>query len=162
KNKDKVSETHRYISDQSAYKEIFEVMETSKNPDFIHLVTMQNHTSYKEKYEEVDFEVEGSGNSEEANAYFQNLENSDKALKTLISPAYLNNNITDILEIKITPYETLLKKLQEQLPVIDKRMYIEKDNNTLLYSRADLSTEALQVLEEYSLLMYDMTTGNQY
>src|SRR5699024_656109 len=34
KNKDKVSETHRYISDQSAYKEIFEVMETSKNPDF--------------------------------------------------------------------------------------------------------------------------------
>ncbi|HLS71884.1 MAG TPA: sulfatase-like hydrolase/transferase [Chitinophagaceae bacterium] len=219
KNKDKVSETHRYISDQSAYKEIFEVMETSKNPDFIHLVTMQNHTSYKEKYEEVDFEVEGSGNSEEANAYFQDLENSDKALKTfikqiddfnepillifwgdhlpgfyagdvleaneektlyetpffiysnqmslnneggLISPAYLSNYITDILDIKITPYEALLKKLQEQLPVIDKRMYIEKDNNTLLYSRADLSTEALQVLEEYSLLMYDMTTGNQY
>src|SRR5699024_11415622 len=60
------------------------MMVTSKNPDFIHLVTMQNHTSYKEKYEEVDFEVEGSGNSEEANAYFQDLENSDKALKTFI------------------------------------------------------------------------------
>src|SRR5699024_2454950 len=81
---DKVSETHRYISDQSAYQEMFDVMENSESSNFIHLVTMQNHTSYQEKYDEVDFDVEGSGNSEEANAYFQDIENSDKALKSLI------------------------------------------------------------------------------
>src|SRR5699024_5587745 len=202
---EKLSETHRYISDQSAYREIFDVIENSTNPDFIHLVTMQNHTSYQEKYDEVDFEVEGSGNSEEANAYFQDLENSDRALKSfikqidnfkepillifwgdhlpgfyggdvlknneektlyetpffvysnetdldseinLISPAYLSNYITDILDIKITFYEALLKELQGQLPVVDKSMYLEKDSTTLLYSRDELNAEATQILKD--------------
>lgn len=216
---EKVSETHRYISDFSAYQEIFDVMRKSEEPDFIHLVTMQNHTSYADKYDYIDFEVEGSGNASEANAYFKDLDNSDISLRLfinqindfeepillvfwgdhlpgfytgevlevnegqklyetpffvysngislneevdLVNPSFLSNYVTEILDIKVTPYEALLKELQRYLPVVDKRLYIEEGNSTPLYSREELSTETLEVLEDYSLLMYDITTGNQY
>lgn len=218
-NTEKISDTHRYISDFSAYKEIFDVMENSQEPDFIHLVTMQNHTSYAEKYDYVDFEVEGSGNPSEANAYFKDLENSDVSLRLfinqindfdepvllvfwgdhlpgfyegevleanegrtlyeapffvysnkialdseveLISPSFLRNYITEVLELKVSPYEALLTELQSHLPVVDKRLYIEEESSKSVHSRNDLSANALEVLKDYSLLMYDITTGNQY
>lgn len=218
-NTEKISDTHRYISDFSAYKEIFDVMENSQEPDFIHLVTMQNHTSYAEKYDYVDFEVEGSGNPSEANAYFKDLENSDVSLRLfinqindfdepvllvfwgdhlpgfyegevleanegctlyeapffvysnkialdseveLISPSFLRNYITEVLELKVSPYEALLTELQSHLPVVDKRLYIEEESSKSVHSRNDLSADALEVLKDYSLLMYDITTGNQY
>lgn len=219
KNTEKISETHRYISDFSAYQEIFDVMEDSEEPDFIHLVTMQNHTSYEEKYDYVDFEVEGSGNAGEANAYFKDLENSDVSLRLfinqindfdepillvfwgdhlpgfytgevleineertlyeapffvysnqvplddedeLISPAFLRNYITEVLELELTPYEALLTELQSHLPLVDKRLYIEEQNSNSVHSRDELSPESLEILEDYSLLMYDITTGKQY
>lgn len=216
---EKISETHRYISDFSTYQEIFDVMESSEEPDFIHTVTMQNHTTYQEKYDYVDFEVKGSGNAAEANAYFKDLDNSDLSLRLfinqindfdepvllvfwgdhlpgfytgevleindtqtlyeapflvysnqhnltgedgLISPAFLRNYITKILDIEVNPYEALLGELENHLPLIDKRLYIEEQNMTLVHSREELSTKSLETLEDYTLLMYDITTGNQY
>ena len=216
---EKISSIHRYISDFAAYQEIFDVMEASSEPDFIHVVTMQNHTTYAEKYDYVDFEVEGSGNRSEANAYFKDLENSDVSLRLLInkidsykepillvfwgdhlptfyngdvldrnesqtlyetpffiysneielegkvdlvSPAFLGNYMTEILKQKINPYEAMLLELRKQLPVLDARLYIEEDAFENLYSRDELSIDTLKILEEYSLLMYDITTGNQY
>lgn len=161
----------------------------------------------------------GSGNDEEANAFFKDLENSDISLRLLInkideypepilmafwgdhlpgfyegevlknndyqtmreapfliysnevdveeevgliSPIYLNNYIYEILELKITAYEALLYELEEKLPVFDGELYYDNSDQTVKTTRDDLSAETLEVLEDYSLLMYDITTGNQY
>lgn len=39
-----------FVSDESNYKEIISLIETTSKPVFIHNVTMQNHTSYTDKY----------------------------------------------------------------------------------------------------------------
>jgi phosphoglycerol transferase MdoB-like AlkP superfamily enzyme len=216
-NREKVSADHLFISDASTYKEAFEVLHASDEPDFIHVVTMQNHTPYAEKYEEIEYEVWGSGNSEEAAGYFEDLENSDEALRELIkqieqhpepilmifwgdhlpglyrgeirerndevtlrqtpflvysntkdlkgkvsmtSPIYFRNWIYDWLEIDLTAYDALLLALEEVLPALDKGIYWE--NNRQLTSRTELSSEAVEVLAEYSMILYDITTGQQY
>lgn len=69
-----------YISDESAYKEVLDRLESTEQPQFIHLVTMQNHMGYEGKYPETLFDVEGSGNKGEANNYFQDIEYSDQAM----------------------------------------------------------------------------------
>ncbi len=216
-NKEKLSRNHFFISDESTYKEAFKVLNESEETDFIYVVTMQNHTPYADKYEEVEYYVSGSGNADEAAGYFQDLENSDKALRELIdqidqhrepillifwgdhlpgfyrgeiretnddftfretpflvysnkkklkgevsttSSIYFSNWIYEWLDINLTAYDTLLLKLEEVLPMIDDGMYLE--NGELLASRKELSPEALEVLIEYSLIMYDITTGQQY
>lgn len=217
--REQISEKHRYISDFAAYQEVFDVLEKSKEKDFIHLVTIQNHMPYANKYDNVDFEVTGSGNKEEANAYFKDLENSDISLRLLInkiddypepillvfwgdhlpgfyegevlnnnnnqimretpfivysnehnfeeeagliSPIYLSNYINKKLDFKVNPYEALLLELEEKLPVIDDGLYSDINRQTFYNSREELNENTLDVLEDYSLLMYDISTGNQY
>ncbi|WP_027108840.1 LTA synthase family protein [Lacticigenium naphthae] len=76
-----------YISDRSAYKEIFHVMEQTVEKDFIHLVTMQNHTPYANKYDEEELVFESRSNRKQIEGYFQDLHHSDLALKQLIEAA---------------------------------------------------------------------------
>ena len=214
---ERITEDHLFISDESAYKEAFEVLNHSKKPDFIHIVTMQNHTPYADKYDETNYEVTGSGNAKEANAYFQDLENSDKALKDLItqinqhpepilllfwgdhlpglyrgdirqnneaftlrqtpffaysnqqvlqgeidttSPIYFNNWVYNWLDIPLTPYDALLVELEKALPMLDNGLYIEHEK--FLTSRDELSRETLEILKEYEMILYDVTTGERY
>lgn len=216
-NTEKVSEDHFFISDASAYKEVLKVLNASPETDFIHVVTMQNHTPYAEQYETVEYRVFGSGNDNEAAGYFQDLEHSDQALQDLMdeinqhpepillvfwgdhlpgfyrgevrekndewtlrqtpllvysntkdikgeagttSPIYFSNWIYDWLDIKLSAYDALLLALEEVLPMMDDGMYLE--NDVQLTSRKELSPEALEVLEEYTLILYDITTGQQY
>lgn len=216
-NKEPVSENHLFISDESTYKEAFEVLNESEETDFIHVVTMQNHTPYGEKYEDAAYRVWGSGNADEADGYFQDLENSDQALKELIdqidqhqepilmvfwgdhlpglyrgeiretndeftlrqtpflvcsnttdlkgevgttSPIYFKNWVYDWLDIELSAYNALLVELEAGLPMLDNGMYLEHGEQ--LTSRKELSPEVLEVLEEYSIIMYDVTTGQQY
>lgn len=217
--REQISEKHRYISDFAAYQEVFDVLEKSKEKDFVHLVTIQNHMPYANKYDNVDFEVSGSGNKEEANAYFKDLENSDISLRLLInkiddypepillvfwgdhlpgfyegevlnnnsnqimretpfivysnehnfeeetgliSPIYLSNYINKKLNFKVNPYEALLLELEEKLPVIDDGLYSDINRQTFYNSRGELNGDTLDILEDYSLLMYDISTGKQY
>lgn len=214
-----VSESHPYISDLSAYQELFDVMSGTAEKDFIHLVTMQNHGSYADKYEQVDYDVKGTGNPEEANAYFQDLEHSDEALSYLIeeinnysepvllvfwgdhlpgfyqgealennpelkfyeapffiysndqtleeevretSLIYFTNYVTQLLDFQISPYDALLLELEERLPVLDARIYHERMEKETVSSRKELTPRASEVLEDYTLLLYDITTGKQY
>src|SRR5690625_349145 len=83
-HQEKASEDHLYISDASVYKEAFSVLNEIDKPDFIHMVTMQNHTPYDTKYTDIEYEVTGTGNEEEASGYFTDLESSDEALQALI------------------------------------------------------------------------------
>lgn len=219
KHTETISPKHRYISDFAAYQEVFDVIETSKERDFIHLVTIQNHMPYANKYERVNYDVSGTGNDEEANAYFTDLENSDLSLKLLInkidsyeepillvfwgdhlpgfydegifkqngpltmyetpffvysnemdlegevgliSPIYLKNYTSKVMNTKITPYEALLLELENHIPIIREGLYYDKNHQEFVYLRDDLSKEAQEVLEDYTMLMYDITTGNQY
>ena len=214
-----VSARHKYISDFSAYQEVFDVIESSNNKDFIHLVTMQNHKSYAKKYKTVNYKVRGSGNEDEANAYFMDLGNSDISLRLLInkidsfsepvllvfwgdhlpgfykgdvfedndyqklretpllvysnnieleseidviSPIYLSNYVSRILNDKITPYEALLLEMENKIPVFEKGFYIERNHTVPKSSRDDLTPETLEVIEDYTLIMYDITTGKNY
>ncbi len=212
-----LTEEHLFISDAAAYKEALDVLNATDQTDFIHVVTMQNHTPYSEKYEAVAFEVSGSGNEEEANGYFQDLANSDRALGELIaemdqhpepillffwgdhlpglyrgeirtdnsdfrlrqtpflvysnrdpiqghientSPVYFPNWLHQWLELEVSAFDALLMQLEEVLPMMDDGLYLENDE--LLTSREELQPETLDVLEEYTLILYDMTTGQQY
>ena len=214
-----LNENHPYISDASIYKEIFALMEQTENPDFLHVVTMQNHGVYKGKYEDSEFEVLGTGDKESAQGYFQDLENSDKALYELIqridqyqepillifygdhlpgfyagdvvkmnaelslyetpffvysnvlalqgetgvlSPIYLNHFILDNLNFKLSAHEAMLAELEKVLPVVDRRMFYDAVQSKTILSREELSPEARKVLEDYNMLLYDVTTGNNY
>lgn len=69
-----------YISDESAYQEVLQQMKTTQDPDFIHLVTMQNHMVYSGKYPNTNYSAQGTGNAREAANYLQDLAYSDDAL----------------------------------------------------------------------------------
>lgn len=78
-------ETNRYISDESAYKEVLKQLAQTKEKDFIHLVTMQNHATYTGKYSSLNFSVEGVKEKKEAENYYQDLSYSDQALETFLN-----------------------------------------------------------------------------
>lgn len=74
-----------YISDESAYQEVLQQMETTDESDFIHLVTMQNHMVYSGKYPGTAFSAQGTGNAKEAANYLQDLSYSDDALADFLT-----------------------------------------------------------------------------
>lgn len=78
----------KYISDQEYYEKIIERFESKGlNEDlFIMSISMQNHGGFSEKYENFPEEVQVlGGNFPETNQYLSLLNESDKALKYLIS-----------------------------------------------------------------------------
>ena len=70
-----------YISDQSAYDEVIQVMADSVETDFVHLVTMQNHMPYAAKYDDYPLFQETGYRNEKINQYLQDLNYSDQALE---------------------------------------------------------------------------------
>ena len=73
-----------HISDSSAYKESIDVIERTDTKDFIHLVTMQNHIAYRNKYDNPSFDTTGTEVKADGDGYMEDLHNSDKALEQLI------------------------------------------------------------------------------
>lgn len=214
-----ISEQHRYISDEAAYKEMLSVIEENNRPNFIHLVTMQNHTPFANKYDEVQFETTGSGNTDEANAYFEDLYHSDLALEFLIdeidsheepilfvywgdhlpgfyegeildnnpeyliretpllfysnrhelqedigiiSPIFFLNHVNRILNTPLSPYDVLLMDLEDHIPAIENGLYYNIETQEFVEHRSNLPEQAQVLLEIFSLIQYDITTGNQY
>ena len=88
-------ENNPYISDLSAYKETIDTIEKSNKKDFIHLVTMQNHGAYRDKYSNPSFITSGTKVKEDGNGYMEDLHNSDLALEEMIK--YIDNQEEDIL-----------------------------------------------------------------
>lgn len=81
----------KYISDESAFNEVLAELKNSQKPEFIHLVTMQNHMPYDNNfYSKHNFSVEAknSANPENAKtiqAYLEGISHSDKAMKNFLS-----------------------------------------------------------------------------
>lgn len=73
------------ISDQSAFNEVWDILEQSNDKLFIHLVTMQNHKSYLGKYEDITMKVEGAANNAEIEHYATGIQHSDQAFYDFLS-----------------------------------------------------------------------------
>lgn len=82
KHTDKI-ENNPYISDEAAYREIFDQLEKKNKPQFLHLVTMQTHMPYENKYDELPYVVQGD-NSLAVRSYLQDIAYSSEALKAFL------------------------------------------------------------------------------
>lgn len=83
-NTDKL-DINPYISDAAAYAEITDILKASEEKDFVHLVTMQNHTPYQNKYTVTPSAAETGIASQTIRNYLQDLQNSDQALADLLA-----------------------------------------------------------------------------
>ena len=81
----------KYISDESTFNEVLAELKNSQKPEFIHLVTMQNHMPYEENaYSEHNFNVNAKNganpeNAKTVQAYLEGISHSDKAMKNFLS-----------------------------------------------------------------------------
>lgn len=82
KHTDKI-ENNPYISDKAAYQEIFDQLENNKKPQFVHLVTMQTHMPYENKYNDLSYAVKGD-NRLSVQSYVQDIAYSSEALKAFL------------------------------------------------------------------------------
>ncbi|WP_086313703.1 hypothetical protein A5821_001236 [Enterococcus sp. 7F3_DIV0205] len=74
-------ENNPYISDESAYKEVLDLLKEEQNPQFVHLVTMQTHMPYSDKYKTSDYSSQSLGNKKAIDSYMQDVAYSSEALK---------------------------------------------------------------------------------
>ncbi|WP_280737358.1 MULTISPECIES: LTA synthase family protein [unclassified Enterococcus] len=81
---DKIA-NNEYISDQAAYQEILDLLKQSADPQFVHLVTMQTHMPYGDKYEQLDYLVSGNDNNNSLANYLQDIAYSAEALKNFMT-----------------------------------------------------------------------------
>lgn len=90
-------ENNPYISDESAYREVLYRMQETKGYDFIHLVTMQNHTPYVGKYDSIPSYEQTGFQKEGPNQYIQDLQYSDQAMKQLVTELQKLNEPTVVV-----------------------------------------------------------------
>lgn len=81
----------KYISDESTFNEVLAELKNSQKPEFIHLVTMQNHMPYDNNfYSKHNFSVTAKNganpeNAKTIQAYLEGISYSDKAMKNFLS-----------------------------------------------------------------------------
>lgn len=82
-HKDKI-ENNPYISDKAAYQEVFDQLEKKNQPQFLHLVTMQTHMPYENKYDELPYLVKGE-DSMAVRSYLHDVAYSSEALNDFLT-----------------------------------------------------------------------------
>lgn len=90
KHKKKISK-EGFISDDSAFKEVQDVLKDSRGPQFIHLVTMQTHMPYTNKYKETKYQVKGLDDDTNIANYAQDIAYTSEALKQFIEETKKND-----------------------------------------------------------------------
>lgn len=78
-----------------------------------------------------------------------------------ISPIYFTNYILEKTEAPVTPLLAFLDKLETVLPAFKKGTYLERETE-LKASRDELKPSTQLLLEDYDLILYDITTGKNY
>ena len=78
-----------------------------------------------------------------------------------ISPIYFTNYVLEISQAPVTPFIALLDKLEMVLPAFKKGTYIERETEIKI-SRDELKPSTQLLLEDYDLILYDITTGKNY
>ncbi|QII83176.1 sulfatase-like hydrolase/transferase [Jeotgalibaca arthritidis] len=78
-----------------------------------------------------------------------------------ISPIYFINHVLELANAEVTPYIALLERLENALPAFEKGNYLERETG-LKTNRSELKPSTQLLLEEYDLILYDLTTGKNY
>ncbi len=144
-----------YISDQSAYHEVLKQMKHTKEYDFIHLVSMQNHMSYSGKYPNTDFSAQGTGNAKEAANYLQDLKYSDDALDDFLTT------------IEQLPEKTIVVFWGDHLPSFYSESIVETNGSLkmhqtplLIYSNFSVNDDTLGTISPIYFMNHILTIAN--
>ncbi|MBL1226313.1 LTA synthase family protein [Enterococcus sp. BWR-S5] len=78
-------ESNPYISDEAAYQEVMDLLADNETPQFVHLVTMQTHMPYGDKYSTLNYASQSKGNKKAIDSYMQDIAYSSEALKGFIA-----------------------------------------------------------------------------
>ncbi len=143
KHTDKI-ENNPYISDEAAYQEIFDQLEKRNKPQFLHLVTMQTHMPYENKYDELPYVVQGD-NSLAVRSYLQDIAYSSEALKAFLE------------RLDKLPERTLVVFWGDHLPGIYSDAVQEENQGHLLHE-----TEFLMYDNRHQLNNQQVTTSPFY
>jgi phosphoglycerol transferase MdoB-like AlkP superfamily enzyme len=143
KHTDKI-ENNPYISDEAAYQEIFDQLEKKNKPQFLHLVTMQTHMPYENKYDKLPYFVQGD-NSLAVRSYLQDIAYSSEALKAFLE------------RLDELPERTLVVFWGDHLPGIYSDAVQEENQGHLLHE-----TEFLMYDNRHQLNNQQVTTSPFY
>lgn len=143
KHTDKI-ENNPYISDEAAYQEIFDQLKKKNKPQFLHLVTMQTHMPYENKYDELPYVVQGD-NSLAVRSYLQDIAYSSEALKAFLE------------RLDELPERTLVVFWGDHLPGIYSDAIQEENQGHLLHE-----TEFLMYDNRHQLNNQQVTTSPFY
>lgn len=143
KHTDKI-ENNPYISDEAAYQEIFDQLKKKNKPQFLHLVTMQTHMPYENKYDELPYVVQGD-NSLAVRSYLQDIAYSSEALKAFLE------------RLDELPERTLVVFWGDHLPGIYSDAVQEENQGHLLHE-----TEFLMYDNRHQLNNQQVTTSPFY
>lgn len=111
-----------YISDESAYQEVLAKLKAEQKPQFVHLVTMQTHMPYTNKYTTLDYEM--TGDSSDRNSienYLQDIAYSSQALKQFMA------------ELEKLPKRTLVVFWGDHLPGIYSEELQQKNEEITMH-----------------------------
>ncbi|GGD18228.1 LTA synthase family protein [Nocardioides daphniae] len=88
-----------FVSDQSAYDEVLHQLQESTDPAFVHLVTMQNHLPFDQRYNET-VGVEGTSvdRAERIGQWARGIEHSDRALARFLRQVEASGERTVVVQ----------------------------------------------------------------
>lgn len=76
---------NQYISDESAFTEVLDILSENKKEQFVHLVTMQTHMPYREKYDITEPLVTGVTNPLSISSYLTDVGYTSEALANFLN-----------------------------------------------------------------------------
>lgn len=92
--------------------------------------------------------------------FYSNFTENDEDVGT-ISPIYFINHLLEMTNTPVKPFSALLHNMEAVLPAMEKGFYLERGSE-LKNDREELNSETQELLEEYDLILYDITTGKNY
>lgn len=114
-------DNNSYISDAAAFQEVLDILESSDQPQFIQLVTMQGHMPYNNRYKQLDYQVEIGEKKVTIENYLQDISYTSKALESFL------NELTAMEE------ETLVVFWGDHLPSIYPEEILQKNTEAALH-----------------------------
>ncbi|CAM3321324.1 LTA synthase family protein [Vagococcus fessus] len=114
-------ENNSYISDESAFSEVVKKLNENQKEQFIHLVTMQTHMPYSEKYQVSNQQVSGVENPISFKTYLEDIGYTSQALDKFVK------------ELKALDRRTLVVFWGDHLPGIYGEQTKKNNGETALH-----------------------------
>lgn len=125
-----------YISDASAYRAVTDLLKEAAQPQFVHLVTMQTHMPYSQKYKNSAYVSKSAGNKQAINNYMQDLAYSSEAFAQFIQ------------QLKQLDKRTLVVFWGDHLPSIYSEQIQAQNEAVMLHQTEFLFYDTNQALAE--------------